>query len=107
MQRIENCLYVHAKGACYLCHQPHDCVDTEIIIEGEGILAICRGCIADLARTTGFDLDDRSTEIELLRIERDEARAEAKASDHLISTLRDHADRIVQNRIERANAKAK
>lgn len=107
MEREASASYYHARQACYLCLNPNDVVDTSIQIEGEGVLAICRGCIADLARTAGFDLDDRSAEIELLRIERDEAVNEAKAANHLVTTLQGHAERIVQNRAERATAKAK
>lgn len=73
MQRFENAEYFHAKQACYLCHQPHNVVDTEIQIEGEGVLCICRGCIGALAQTAGFDLTDRREEIERLRARADRA----------------------------------
>lgn len=73
MQRLENAAYYHARQACYCCLQPHDVVDTEIQIEGEGVLCICRGCIAALAQTAGFDLDDRQKEIQALRARADKA----------------------------------
>lgn len=68
MERIANAEYFHAKQSCYTCLNNHDVVDTSIVIEGEGVLCICRSCIADLARTAGFDLDDRSAEIKKLQM---------------------------------------
>jgi hypothetical protein len=80
MQRMENAEYFHAKQACYLCGQPHDVVDTEIQIVGEGVLCICHGCIADLARTSRFDLTDRRDEIDQLQA--DLAKANAQGFQH-------------------------
>jgi len=69
MQKIENAEYFHARQACYLCLQPHDCVDTEVQIEGEGVLALCRNCIGTLAETAGFELRDQQDTIDRLREE--------------------------------------
>lgn len=50
---------VHAKGgACYICGNPSDLVDTEVSIDYEGVLAICRGCAWDVAQSAGFRLED-------------------------------------------------
>lgn len=76
MERIENAEYFHAKQSCYLCLNNHDVVDTSIIVEGEGVLCICRSCIADLARTAGFDLDDRSAEIKKLELQLSRAKGD-------------------------------
>lgn len=49
--------YHHAKQGCYLCGTTGDLVDTQVFIEGEGVLAICSGCIkGDLLLTLGIDL---------------------------------------------------
>ena len=49
--------YYHAKESCYLCGKTDDLVDTAVQIEGEGVLALCRGCIlGDMALTLGVDV---------------------------------------------------
>lgn len=40
--------YHHAEHACYLCGRADHLVDTEKSIEGEGVLAICEGCVVDM-----------------------------------------------------------
>lgn len=42
--------YHHAKQTCYLCGRADHLVDTQVIIEGEGVLAICEGCVLDMVR---------------------------------------------------------
>lgn len=39
-----------AKGGCYLCLRADDVVAFDSVIEGEGVLVICTGCINDAAR---------------------------------------------------------
>ena len=60
MQRIQQGIpSVHAKGgACYICGNPADLVDTEVSIDYEGVLAICHGCAWDIAQTAGFRMED-------------------------------------------------
>lgn len=89
MERVENAEYFHAKQSCYLCLNNHDVVDTSIIVEGEGVLAICRSCIADLARTAGFDLDDRSKEIQELRSTIDKLEGQRIADERFITSVRE------------------
>jgi ribosome-binding protein aMBF1 (putative translation factor) len=80
MLRTENADYYHARAACYLCLQPHDGVDTEVQIEYEGVLFICKGCIADLARVAGYTLSDNSDEMHKLQSDLVETQSElAKA----------------------------
>lgn len=67
MLRIDNAISgVHAKGACYLCHSGHDLVDTEVTIDYEGVLAICRACVHDMAMTAGWDLQITTKEVDAL-----------------------------------------
>jgi transcription elongation factor Elf1 len=75
---MQSAQYFHARQACYTCLNPNDVVDTGVQIEGEGELAICRSCIADLARTAGFDLDDRSKDIKKLEMQVTRLQADVK-----------------------------
>lgn len=38
-----------AKGGCYICTNPNDGVAFDAVIEGEGVLWICTGCLLDAA----------------------------------------------------------
>lgn len=37
----------HAKHACYRCLNPSPVVDMDVVIEGEGTLALCPNCLTD------------------------------------------------------------
>lgn len=67
MQRETSAQYYHARQACYLCLNPNDVVDTTIQIDGEGVLAICRNCIGELAMTSGWVLSDNKQEVATLK----------------------------------------
>lgn len=43
----------HAKEACYLCLNPSPVVDLGVVIEGEGFLALCPGCLAEAMTAAG------------------------------------------------------
>jgi hypothetical protein len=58
--------YQYAKEGCYFCPNTGPLIDTGIIIEGEGILAICLTHVADMARAAGFTDPDAEVEIEQL-----------------------------------------
>lgn len=58
--------YIYAKEGCYLCQNGGPLIDTGMQIEGEGILAICLSCVADMARVAGFSDPDADAEIEQL-----------------------------------------
>lgn len=38
-----------AKGGCYVCTNPNDVVVFDAVIEGEGVLVLCWGCLSDAA----------------------------------------------------------
>lgn len=60
----------HAKGGCYICGGANGLVDTDVQIEGEGALAICRVDIHDLAQAADLTFNDayvRELQAELLR----------------------------------------
>lgn len=46
-----------ANGGCYVCRSTNNLVSTGVIIEGEGLLALCGGCINDMAVTAGFKVN--------------------------------------------------
>jgi ABC-type Fe2+-enterobactin transport system substrate-binding protein len=94
MQREQNASYYHAKGACYLCHQPHDIVDTSIQITGEGVLAICHGCIADLALTSGYLLSDNKAEVESLKAQLAGATKRAEDAEDMLEKIKLYEKRV-------------
>lgn len=95
MERIQNAEYFHAKQACYLCHDPHDVVDTSITIEGEGVLAIGRACIRDLALTAGFTVDDdQRPELDRLKAELADATARAEKVEKQLAQMNDYGRRL-------------
>ncbi len=63
---LEQSTYMHAKEGCYLCLRAGPLVDTGMQIEGEGILAVCTSCVADLARKANIGDPDADIEIEQL-----------------------------------------
>lgn len=66
MHVIEMGTYMHAKEACYLCTRPGPLVDTGMQIEGEGILALCFGCIAEAGVKAGVGDPTADAEIATL-----------------------------------------
>lgn len=48
--RSQSAEYYHASSACYTCGRVEDIIDTSVQIEGEGVLAICTNCIAEMAQ---------------------------------------------------------
>lgn len=52
-----NATFQIAKQGCYTCGRGDSLISTEIIVEGEGILAYCPGCIHDMAVTAGYKVN--------------------------------------------------
>lgn len=101
MQRLENANYAFAKQACYICGQPHDVVDTEAFVEGEGALCICRGCVADMAQTAGFILESRSAQIADLEERLVDANKRANLAEEEVVQMGRRAQEIKEGRMER------
>lgn len=95
MQFVGPCLYVHAKGSCYLCGRCENLVDTEMHIEGEGALAICRACIHDMAHTAGLvvnaqdEIEGLRQELDALEVERDNAVLRAEEAEASLADVRE------------------
>lgn len=88
-------MYAAGGPVCYLCgdddHPGEPVLDTEHVIEMEGVLHICARCIADAAALYGFatpetvaKLKDRTTRLQAkvaaLESERDAQRARLEAA---------------------------
>lgn len=108
MQRIENADYYHARQSCYLCLDPHEGVDTEVQIEYEGVLFICKACIAALALTAGLVVgEDRQPEIDALQEKLDEAAEARNAAEYIVIELERHAKKMHGDRMARVRAAKK
>lgn len=55
---VGDALLAHAKGGCYVCGRGDNLVDLEVQIEGEGALAVCKGCIQVAAEAGGLTLNE-------------------------------------------------
>lgn len=52
-----NSILAHAKAGCYICGRGDHITSLDVHIEGEGILALCTGCITDAAEAAGIRLN--------------------------------------------------
>jgi hypothetical protein len=107
MDRVNAAQYYHAKQACYLCHNNHDVVDTSIIIEGEGVLCICRNCIGDMAHTAGFALSDREQELADLKVELEESETARNEAEGMVLSLGSYVEKVKNLAKAREAKKAK
>jgi len=108
MFRSENAEYHNARQSCYLCLATHDGVDTEITIDYEGVLWICKSCIGQMAQTAGFTVDvDRSEEIAQLRSELEESQQARNDAEYIVIELERHAKEMHSKRMERVRSAKK
>lgn len=94
MQR-GNAEYYHARQSCYLCLNPHDGVDTEVQIDYEGVLFLCKNCVREMCVFLGFDVDDsHADEIAALKAKIEELEAlaadQVEVADALIKDSNNH-----------------
>lgn len=86
MDFVAQSAYYHAKAGCYLCGRTDSLVDTSVQIEGEGVLALCIGCIkGDLCMTAGIDVDALEATAEAIVALQDEL-AQAKDATKVLRT---------------------
>lgn len=85
-----NATFQIAKQGCYTCGRGDSLVSTEIIIEGEGILALCPGCIHDLAVSAGYKVN-AVADFEALQ----ESLAVFHALGEIAAAQRDEAERTL------------
>jgi hypothetical protein len=100
---LESATYVHAKEGCYLCGKGGPVVDTGVDIEGEGALAICDGCIHDLAVALGLDVEESLLpQLEEVRDQLVQAQARAdRAETALAAGVSAAAEKLRDTRNER------
>lgn len=82
-------------GSCSRCARADRLVDIDVHIDMEGAVALCTGCIADIALAAGYVL----TEAGAAKLATAEARAEhaehiAEEANRTISALHDAFERI-------------
>lgn len=105
MQHIVNAGFQHARQSCYLCLEPHDGVDTEVQIDYEGVLFICKGCCRALALTAGFTVDkDRQPEIDKLQAELDDAAEARNTAEYIVIELERASKDLHHKRMARVRA---
>lgn len=86
MLYVGNSNYAHAQEGCYTCGRGDQLVSTEVSIDGEGILVLCKGCITDLARAGDIAVEPGEAIRELER-QRDAAVVASEAfADQLAET---------------------
>lgn len=107
MELEQTAHYYFAKAACYCCLEVNEIVNTGLQIEGEGILGICRKCAADIARTAGYELFDRSDELADLKVRVYAAEQRALTAESIVSGIAEAADKIKANREQLADARRK
>jgi hypothetical protein len=108
---VGNALTAHAQGGCFVCHRGDNLVDTEVQVEGEGILALCSSCIQDAAQAAGLTLNEGAFAEIRATLERERAAYGVEAvvsltadlafteraletAESTIATLQDALDRI-------------
>jgi hypothetical protein len=101
MQR-GNAGYQHARQACYLCLNPEDGVDTEVQIDYEGVLFLCKNCVREMCVFLGYEVDaSRQDEIDALKRALEQANADGADS---IATLAE-MDRLAKSAQQKKMAK--
>lgn len=107
MELEQTAHYYFAKAACYTCLEVNDIVNTGLQIDGEGILGICKKCAADIARTAGFELFDRSDELAELKERVYVAEQRALTAESVVLAVAESSAKIQANREQLAAARAK
>jgi hypothetical protein len=105
MFKAENAGFHNARQACYVCLQPHDGVDTEVTIDYEGVLFICKSCIKAMAETAGLTVDeDRRPEIERLNAQLADAKQAQLDAEAIVIELERSAKAMYQRRMEKVRS---
>lgn len=68
MELLPEAKSVHAKHGCYRCARVSSVVDLDVLVEGEGVLCLCRACVLDAARTAMVTPRDDPVRSELARL---------------------------------------
>lgn len=98
-----------ANGGCYFCNGADNLVSAGIVIEGEGILAICKGCVQYAAEALGLELMDAAVleQRDSLVAELKDTRAELAEAEMVVVDIVDAANEIRQRKERRELAELK
>lgn len=92
-----------ANGGCYFCNGADNLVSAGIVIEGEGILAICKGCVQYAAEALDLELMDASVleQRDSLAAELKDTRAELAEAELVVVDIVEAANAIRQRKEDR------
>lgn len=95
-----------ANGGCYFCNGADNLVTAGVLIEGEGILAICKSCVQYAAEALGLELMDRTVfeQRDALASELRDTRAELAEAELVVVDIVEAANAVRQRKEERAIA---
>lgn len=95
MQKLEFApINVYRLGACSRCLRSDRLVDIEVLIEYEGNVALCSGCIADAAHTAGFLVtEDGAARLAEAEARATAAEAQAAAAEKILAQVQAAANR--------------
>jgi hypothetical protein len=115
MNFVGDALLAHANGGCYRCLRGDNLVDLDVQIVGEGILAICTGCLKEAAEAAGIHLNEAAVAeeraahqeaarrfdpeaVEALEAELAEARSALQNEQVTVHNLQDALSRVGKER---------
>lgn len=96
MQKLDYApLSVYRLGACSRCLNSAGLVDIDVMIEFDGNVALCSGCIADAALMAGYFLTEAGAErLDAAEKRAEAAEARAAEAEKLLSTLQSTVTRV-------------
>lgn len=92
-----------ANGGCYFCNGADNLVSAGVMIEGEGILAICKGCVQYAAEALDLELMDATViaQRDALAAELSDTRAELAEAELVVVDIVNAANDVRQRKEER------
>lgn len=109
MRRYERGPLPPANEGCYVCDSGLHLVDTEVIIQNEGALVLCLGCLVSGVRKLGYRLwsPDKEAELEDAKVRARNAEAMQKVAEDAVIGLVTASSDIIQRSDEEAEAAAR
>ena len=109
MRRYERGPLPPANEGCYVCDSGLHLIDTEVIIQNEGQLLICVGCIISGARKMGYRLwsPEKEAELEDAKVRARNAEALQEVAEDAVIGLVTASSDIIQRTEEEAELVAK
>lgn len=97
-----------ADRGCYVCGGSDNLISTDVIIEQEGILALCTGCIVTAAKFGGYRLwsPEMEAELEDYRVRVRDAEVYRRIAEDAVINIAEAATRVEAQRATEAEAAA-